>query len=79
MRFKFSGLSVIVHVDKTMLNHSVKAHRGRTPHNRTDTLCIVEYCSLHRCFAQIIISNKQASTAVPALRVKYLLIVYLDG
>ena len=40
---KLGGPGVIVQVDETMLNHSVKAHRGRAPGNRTDALCMIEY------------------------------------
>jgi hypothetical protein len=48
VRFDFSddklgGPNMIVQIDETALNHSVKAHRGRAPNNKTDALCIVEF------------------------------------
>ncbi|KCZ77689.1 hypothetical protein H311_01297 [Anncaliia algerae PRA109] len=29
-------------MDKTVLNYKCKSHQGRLPHDRTDSLCIVE-------------------------------------
>jgi transposase-like protein len=64
---KLGGPDRIVQVDETELNHSVKAHRGRVPHNKTDALCIVEYeYNIMRAFA-CFIENKKASTILPII------------
>jgi transposase-like protein len=65
---KLGGPNKVVQIDETMINHSIKAHRGRSPSNKTDSLCIVE-CesgSIKRCFAKVI-PNKQQSTIVPII------------
>ncbi|KCZ80992.1 hypothetical protein H312_01597 [Anncaliia algerae PRA339] len=56
---KLGGPGCIVQIDETMLNFKCKSHRGRSPENRTDSLCIVEYNgNIKRVFAQII-PNKE--------------------
>ncbi|KAG0439263.1 hypothetical protein DMUE_2559 [Dictyocoela muelleri] len=48
-----------------MLNYKFKSHRGRSPRNKTDALCIVEVRGgITRCFATII-ENKSRNTIVP--------------
>ncbi|KCZ79035.1 hypothetical protein H312_03582, partial [Anncaliia algerae PRA339] len=43
------------------------SHRGRSPENRTDSLCIVEYNgNIKRVFAQII-PNKKQNTLIPII------------
>ncbi|KCZ81371.1 hypothetical protein H312_01253 [Anncaliia algerae PRA339] len=50
-----------------MINHKVKAHRGRAPHNQTWLLCIVDcsfipargYCS--------IVENRSAASMLPII------------
>lgn len=66
--FKLGGPNKTVQVDETMLNHSIKAHRGRSPTNKTDSLCIVECESgrIKRCFARVI-PNKTQATIVPII------------
>jgi transposase-like protein len=50
-----------------MLNYGCKSHRGRSPANRSDSLCIIEFeGSILRAFATII-PNKQQSTIVPII------------
>ena len=52
---KFSGPDKHVQIDETMLNYKCKSHRGRSPTNRTDALCIVEYNGeISRVFARFI-------------------------
>ncbi|KCZ76675.1 hypothetical protein H311_02322 [Anncaliia algerae PRA109] len=61
------GVGSIVNIDETMINHKVKAHRGRAPHNQTWLLCIVDcsfipargYCS--------IFENRSAATILPII------------
>lgn len=64
---KMGGLDVIVQVDETMLNYKCKSHRGRSPDNRTDALCIVEVKNgITRAFA-CTIPNKKAETLIPII------------
>lgn len=64
---KLGGPGTIIQIDETMLNFKCKSHRGRSPLNRTDSLCIVE-CreSITRAYA-CIISDKRASTLIPII------------
>ncbi|KAM0686472.1 hypothetical protein COBT_002304, partial [Conglomerata obtusa] len=39
---KLGGPGFIVQIDETMMNYKCKSHRGRSPTNRTDALCMVE-------------------------------------
>lgn len=65
---KMGGPGMIAQNDETMLNYSIKAHRGRAPTNRTDALCSVETRGgITRCFAEVI-PDKRASTIVPIFR-----------
>jgi transposase-like protein len=72
VRFNFSddklgGPNMIVQIDETALNHSVKTHRGRAPNNKTDALCIVEFeHNIKRAFA-CVIEDKRASTIIPII------------
>lgn len=64
---KLGGPGCIVQIDETMLNFKCKSHRGRSPENRTDSLCIVEVRgSITRAFATII-PNKESSTLIPII------------
>lgn len=64
---KLGGPGKIIQVDETMLNYKCKSHRGRSPSNKTDSLCIVEFCGhITRCYAKII-PNKYATTLVPLI------------
>lgn len=64
---KLGGGSKIVQIDETMLNYKCKSHRGRSPKNRTDALCIVEYDNkIIRGFAQVI-ANKESATLIPII------------
>ena len=66
---KLGGLGKIVQVDETSLNHGMKNHRGRSPLNKTDALCIIEFDSyITRAFA-CVISDKKASTEKEALAI----------
>ncbi|KAG0441075.1 hypothetical protein DMUE_1312 [Dictyocoela muelleri] len=50
-----------------MLNYKCKSHRGRSPQNRTDALCIVECIGgIQRAYA-CIISDKKMETIVPII------------
>ncbi|KCZ78048.1 hypothetical protein H311_00932 [Anncaliia algerae PRA109] len=64
---KLGGPGVVVQIDETMLNFKSKSHRGRSPNNRTDALCIVE-CSngIRKAFATCI-NDKKASTIIPII------------
>ncbi|KCZ74612.1 hypothetical protein H311_04420 [Anncaliia algerae PRA109] len=40
---KLGGPSTIVQIDETMMNYKCKSHRGRSPLNKTDAFCTVEF------------------------------------
>lgn len=62
---KLGGPNHIVQIDETALNRKVKAHRGRAPTNKTDTLCIVEFKDqITRVFVYVI-PNKKVETIIP--------------
>lgn len=64
---KLGGPGCIVQVDETMLNYKCKNHRGRSPQNDTDALCIVEFKeNITRAFATVIPDKSQA-TLVPII------------
>lgn len=64
---KMGGTGKVVQVDETMLNYKCKSHRGRSPLNRTDSLCIIEYEGrILRAFATVI-PNKSQNTIVPII------------
>ena len=64
---KLGGPGVIIQIDETMLNYKCKSHRGRSPTNKTDALCIVEFKDkITRVFASII-PNKKQETIVPII------------
>lgn len=64
---KLGGPGKIIQVDETMLNYKIKSHRGRTPNNKTDALCIVETIgSITKCYAEII-NDKKMSTILPII------------
>ena len=66
-RNKLSGPGKIVQIDETMLNFKSKSHRGRSPANKTDALCIIEFSnSIERVFATCI-ENKSANTILPII------------
>lgn len=66
---KLGGPGFIVQIDETMLNYKCKSHRGRSPSNYTDALCIVEVKDGHvtRAYA-CVIPNKAASTTLPIIQ-----------
>ena len=52
---KLGGPGAVVQIDETMLNYKCKSHRGRSPGNRTDSLCIVEVTNkITRAFACVL-------------------------
>ncbi|KCZ76629.1 hypothetical protein H311_02369, partial [Anncaliia algerae PRA109] len=62
---KLGGPKFVVEIDETMLNFKCKSHRGRSPSNKTDALCIVEVDQkITRAFAKII-PNKKIETILP--------------
>ncbi|KCZ76670.1 hypothetical protein H311_02327 [Anncaliia algerae PRA109] len=64
---KLGGPKQIIQIDETMLNFRCKSHRGRSPQNRTDALCIIEYDGkITRAFAKVI-ANKEANTILPII------------
>jgi transposase-like protein len=64
---KLGGPNHIVQVDETMLNYKCKSHRGRSPTNKTDALCIVEFSNnITRVFATVI-PNKSSATLIPII------------
>lgn len=64
---KLGGVGQTINVDETMLNYKCKSHRGRSPGNRTDALCIVELDNhITRAFA-CVIPNKKKETLIPLI------------
>lgn len=64
---KLGGPGLVVQIDETMLNFKCKSHRGRSPHNRTDSICMVEVSSsILRAFA-CVIENKKIETILPLI------------
>lgn len=61
---KFGGPGKIVQVDETALNFKIKSHRGRSPINKTDALCIIEYEEEITGAFACVISDKKASTTI---------------
>lgn len=50
-----------------MLNFKCKSHRGRSPGNKTDALCMVEiFNQIERVYA-VVIQNKKAETIIPII------------
>ncbi|KCZ77900.1 hypothetical protein H311_01083 [Anncaliia algerae PRA109] len=64
---KLGGPRKIVQIDETILNYKCKSHRGRSPSNKTDSLCIIEFENkITRVFATCI-PNKKAETLIPII------------
>ncbi|KAG0419991.1 hypothetical protein DMUE_6356, partial [Dictyocoela muelleri] len=64
---KLGGDGKIIQIDETMLNYKAKSHRGRSPANKTDALCIIEFdTEIVRVFA-CVIENKLETTLVPII------------
>ena len=59
--------NTIIQTYETMLNYKYKSHCGRSPLNRTDSICIVECDSysvkIQNVWAELI-SNKKTSTII---------------
>ncbi|KCZ79245.1 hypothetical protein H312_03364 [Anncaliia algerae PRA339] len=50
-----------------MMNYKAKSHRGRSPNNRTDALCIIECLDgINRAYASII-PEKKVSRILPII------------
>ncbi|KCZ79042.1 hypothetical protein H312_03574, partial [Anncaliia algerae PRA339] len=61
-------------------NYRCKSHRGRSPHNRTDAITIVEFKNnMTRAFAKTI-SNEEDATLLPIImkQIKPLSTIYTD-
>ncbi len=57
----------MVQIDETMLNYKAKSHRGRSPSNKTDSLCIVEVDTrITRAYATVL-NDKKVSTLIPII------------
>jgi hypothetical protein len=64
---KLGRICKIMNVDENYLNYKVKDHRGRSPVNKTDALCIVEVEEhITRAFS-CFIENKKAETLIPII------------
>ena len=55
---KLGGQGKIIQIDEIMLNYKCKSHRGRSPTNRTDVLCIKEFGYKIDCVFAACIENK---------------------
>lgn len=64
---KLGGPGLIVEIDETMLNYKCKSHRGRSPTNKTDALCIVESSGSRKRVFACTITDKKASTLIPII------------
>ncbi|KCZ78206.1 hypothetical protein H311_00769 [Anncaliia algerae PRA109] len=61
------GPGFIVQIDLTMLNYKCENHRGRSPGNKTDAMCIVEVGNnICRSYATVI-ENKKAKYLLPII------------
>ena len=56
-------IGTIVHINETMINHKIKANRGRTPRNQTWLLCIVDTV-LDKIMPTPVLSKKQITTQI---------------
>ncbi|KCZ75679.1 hypothetical protein H311_03339 [Anncaliia algerae PRA109] len=57
---KLGGPSNIVQIDETVMNYKSKSHRGRSPLNMTDALCIVEFTDkITKAYATTIFDKKK--------------------
>ncbi|KCZ80748.1 hypothetical protein H312_01847, partial [Anncaliia algerae PRA339] len=64
---KLGGPNSIVQIDEKLLNYKCKSHRGRSPSNKSDSLCIVEVSNkIIRAFSNLI-SDKKEITIVPII------------
>lgn len=64
---KLGGPNIVVQIDETMLNYKCKSHRGRSPNNKTDAICIIEFSDkIERVFA-CVIPNKKSETMIPII------------
>jgi transposase-like protein len=64
---KLGGPGQVINVDETMMNYKCKSHRGRSPLNRTDALCIVELDGhITRAYA-CVIESKSMATLIPII------------
>ena len=64
---KLGGSGKLVQIDETMLNYKIKSHRGRSPSNLTDSLCIVEVNGhITRAFS-CVIPDKSEKTLIPII------------
>lgn len=64
---KLGGPGKVVQIDETMLNYKCKSHRGRSPENRTDVLCIVECTDRIKRVYATCIENKSAQIILPII------------
>lgn len=64
---KLGGPGSVVHVDETMINHKIKAHRGRAPVQQTWLLCIVDTSTTPSIGFATIIENKSSNTLIPII------------
>lgn len=64
---KLGGPGFVVQIDETMLNFKIKSHRGRSPTNKTDALCMVEVLNgIERAYATVI-PDKTIATIIPII------------
>lgn len=64
---RLGGPGCIVQVDETMINHKIKAHRGRPPVTQTWLLTIVDTSATPAIGYACIIVNKRAETLIPII------------
>lgn len=65
---KLGGPGHVVQIDETWLNHAIKAHRGRSPENKTLAITIVECLNgkIKRAYAKII-PDRKSKTLIPII------------
>ncbi|KCZ80230.1 hypothetical protein H312_02380 [Anncaliia algerae PRA339] len=64
---KLGGPGFIVQIDETMMNYKCKSHRGRSPENKSDALCIIEFRDKITRVYCTLIENKKAETIIPII------------
>ena len=62
------GPGVLVQIDETMLNHKVKAHRGRSPKEQTWALGMVDCIYKPAKNIMMLIHNKSGETILPLIK-----------
>ncbi|KAG0421285.1 hypothetical protein DMUE_6302, partial [Dictyocoela muelleri] len=64
---KLGGLEKTVHIDETMLNHTVRSHRGRSPRTKCWAITMVDTSTNPGKGYAEIVASRNASTLMPII------------